>query len=159
MISFSDKGESIAILVVDDHPAVLFGLQQLLEKEPGFEVVGAACSCKELCSKAAHLSPDVVVMDLEMDDSSGAEAVARLRKQHYDGHIVVYSAHDERDLVLKLLDFNVRGYVTKASSREYVWEAIRAVVDGRLYFDPTIAPLIMGTRLGRNEPVGQSGTD
>ena len=159
MISFAGKGESIAILVVDDHPVVLNGLQQLLEKEPDFEVVGAACSCHELCSLAAHLSPDVVVMDLEMDDSTGTEAVARLRNQEYDGHIVVYSAHDERELVLKLINFNVRGYVTKASSREYVGEAIHAVVDGGFYLDPTIAPIVMGSRPERNEPAGKPEAD
>jgi DNA-binding NarL/FixJ family response regulator len=136
--------DRISILVVDDHPAVRYGLVELLDKEPDFEVVGAAASCKELCSKATDLQPDVVVMDLEMDDSSGAEAVARLRRQRHKGHIVVFSAHDQPELVLEVLELNVQGYIKKAASRRYLCEAIRAATHGGLYLDPCVAPKVLG---------------
>lgn len=143
-MSIRDPSVCASILVVDDHPVVRYGLVQLLEGEADFEVIGAASSCEELCRKAADLSPDIVLMDLEMGDSSGVEAVARLRRQRYRGHIVVFSAHDDRDLVLKALELNVRGYVKKASSHELLCEAIRAVTDGGLYLDASVAPKIVG---------------
>lgn len=138
----ANVSEQVSILLADDHPAVRYGLVQLFEGEPDFDVVGEAANCQELCAKAADLRPDIVVMDLEMDDSSGAEAVERLRRQHHDGHIVVFSAHDEAELVLEVLQLNVQGYVKKASSNDCLCEAVRAVTHGGFYLDPAVAPKV-----------------
>lgn len=135
---------------------VRYGLAQLLNEQADFEVVGEAKSCRELCILAADLHPDIVVMDLEMDDSTGAEAVRRLREQNPEGHVVVFSAHDEEDVVLEVLRLNVQGYVKKASSHQCLCEAVRTVTHGGLYLDPAVAPKVTGhltsSRVPRTRP-------
>ena len=155
MADSRDLPRRVSILVVDDHPAVRYGLARFLDDEPDFEVVGQAASCQELCIKAADLKPDVVLMDLEMNDSSGAEAVKRLRQQRHDGHIVVFSAHGKEDLVLEVLKLNVQAYVKKASSHECLCEAIRSVTHGGLYLDPAVAPKVT-SRLTHSTPPAES---
>jgi DNA-binding NarL/FixJ family response regulator len=149
-----------SILVADDHPVVRYGLARLLDDQPDFKVVGEAESCEELCILAADLQPDIVVMDLEMDDASGSDAVRRLRAQSPDGHIVVFTAHDEEDLVLEVLQLHVQGYVKKASSHECICAAVRTVTHGGLYLDPAVAPKVAGhltslhTRRARSSKIG-----
>ena len=145
----------VSILIVDDHPVVRLSLSHMFSGQPEFEVVGEAANCRELCSKVEDLHPDVVLLDLEMDDSTGSEAVARLRRQKHKGHIVVFSAHDEPWLVLELLKLDVQGYVVKDSPQADLCEAIRVVSHGGMYLDPALAKKIGSQIAGRGPAKGE----
>ena len=149
---------STTILVADDHPVVRFGVISLLDGQPDFKVVGEAHNCAMLADRLAVLSPDVVLLDLELGDACGNEALTLLRKTYPDLKIVVFTAHDDDAHVLDAVTAGVQGFVIKGSSNETLTEAIRIVARGGSYLDASITPKVL-TQLSRKTPEGDRLTN
>jgi NarL family two-component system response regulator LiaR len=153
----SDRGENraaaarrIEVLVADDHALVRLGISSLLEEQPGINVVGEAGSCRECCHKAAALKPDVVVLDLEMEDCGGVEAIERLADAAPEARAVVFTAHVDDCLVSEVIKAGALGYVPKTASPRHLVDAVRTVCAGRAYLDPSVSSLVMGKLSRRN---------
>lgn len=144
--SVSERGVNrpIRILVVDDHPVVRYGLVGLLSAEADFEVVGEAASCAECCEKISELSPDVVVLDLEMEDACGAEALTRVRNTDPDVRTIVYTAYDNDWRVVDAVKNGVDGYLMKETPTQNIFDAIRIVNKGGSFLDPAVTSKVMG---------------
>jgi NarL family two-component system response regulator LiaR len=141
----------IRILVADDHAVIRLGIVALLETRPGFEVVGEAASGLECCKKAAALKPDVVILDLEMGDCGGVQAIERLSEAAPDARVVVFTAHVNDCLVSDVIGTGALGYVPKTASSRHLVDAVRTVHGGGAYLDPSISSLVMG-RLSHRGP-------
>jgi DNA-binding NarL/FixJ family response regulator len=81
------------VLLVDDHAVVRGGLQALLDREPGIEVVGEAEDGEHAIRAADRLRPDVILMDLEMPGTGGVEATRRIAETHSTTKVVVLTSH------------------------------------------------------------------
>ena len=149
---------STTILVADDHPVVRFGIISLLDSQPDFKVIGEADSCAKLCERLEALEPDVVLLDLELGDACGAEALVTLRKQHPDLKIVVFTAHDDDAHVLEAVTAGVQGYVVKGSANDTLCNAVRSVAKGGSYLDASITPKVI-SQLSRKTPDGDRLTN
>src|SRR5579883_1622013 len=82
----------IRILVADDHPIVREGLVAILSTQPDFSVVGQAATGSEVVRMVTELRPDVLLLDLEMPDMDGVEALHRLRDAHVPVRVIVFTA-------------------------------------------------------------------
>lgn len=131
------------ILIIDNQPVFRFGLERLLNAESDLEVVGEASSCRQACPLAATLQPDVVILDLELEDATGSEAIVRLREQFPAVRAMVYTDIVDRRLVAEALRFNVRGYVLKRSAPDQLLAATRTVAAGGYYLDPAISSAVL----------------
>jgi two-component system, NarL family, response regulator LiaR len=131
--------DPLSILIADDHPVIRYALLRLFRDQADFEVVGEAASCSELCSKAVELRPDVVVLDLELDDATGPEGVVRLRALNSDCRILVFTARDAEDLALEILRHDLQGVVIKSASAAHLCRVVRAMTRRSLYLDPAVA--------------------
>jgi DNA-binding NarL/FixJ family response regulator len=140
----------VRILVVDDHPVVRFGLCALLRSQPDFEVVGEAASCAEACEALAKAAPDVVILDLELGDANGAEALSRVRAVSPRVPVIVFTAHDNDWRVVEAVRVGLQGYLVKGTRAETLCEAVRVVDRGGYYLDPAVTSLVMG-QVGRND--------
>lgn len=134
----------IRILVVDDHPVVRYGLLCLLDQQPGIDVVGEAGTCKECGDGVAALRPDVVILDLEMDDSQDCEALTCLRSTHPETRIIVFTSYDEPWRVDDVIRLGAQGYLVKGTSAAHIVEAIHAVNQGGTFLDPSIVSTLLG---------------
>jgi len=134
---------SSRILIIDNQPVFRFGLERLLNAEPDIEVVGQASSCHEACPLVTTLQPDVVVLDLELEDATGSEAIIRLRERFPGLRAMVYTDIVDRQLVAQALRYNVRGYVLKKSSPDQLLAATRTVAAGGYYLDPAISSAVL----------------
>jgi two-component system, NarL family, response regulator NreC len=147
-----DEGEvnqrplkKVSILLVDDHKVLRDGLRYLLETEPDLAVVGEASTAEQAIELANSLLPDIIVMDLNLPDISGLEAIKRIRQQNQRSRIIVLSMHSRREFVVPAIEAGCDGYVPKSSTHNSLLQAIRAVLQGERYLHPTVATVLMKT--------------
>ncbi len=121
---------SIRIVLADDHPVVRWGIRSMLEKASDLVVVGEAGGGEEALRLVEHLSPDVLLLDMEMPDISGLEVARRLLADGSPVHVLALSAHDDEQYIFGLLDHGAAGYLTKDEAPSTIVEAVRGVARG-----------------------------
>ncbi len=135
----------LRVLVVDDHPMVRRGTCEILTEDPEIEVVGIGANGLEALSETARLQPDVVLMDLSMPQMDGVEATKQLRERDPRLGIVILSAHDEDDHVLRALQAGANGYLLKTSSEEQILKAVKLAAQGQAaILQPEVSRIVLG---------------
>ncbi len=129
---------SIRILVADDHPVVRDGLVAILSTQPDFEVVGTAANGREVVAQFDQLNPDVLLLDLEMPEMDGVEALKALHGQGIDVRVIVFTAFDTDERILGAVQAGAQGYLLKGAPREELFEAIRIVNGGGSLLQPIV---------------------
>ncbi len=151
----------IRILVADDHPVVRDGLIAVLGTQPDFAVVGEASTGTETVERAERLHPDVVLLDLEMPELDGVEAIRRLRESAPDVHVLVFTAFDTDERIIGAVQAGARGYLLKGVPRNDIFQAIRVISQGGSLLQPIVASKLMQhiSHEGAQEPVAESLTE
>ena len=131
--------KNIRILISDDHPVVRTGLSGMLSGEQDLEVVGEATNGSEAVALANRLIPDVILMDLRMPEMDGVEAISRIKDRHPEMNILVLTTYESDADILRALEGGATGYMLKDTPREDLFEAIRAVAEGKSPLAPDVA--------------------
>jgi DNA-binding NarL/FixJ family response regulator len=126
--------ESFRVVIADDHSVVRQGIRGVLEEIDGLEVVGEAGDGIEALDMVISLSPDVVVLDINMPERSGLEVTMALREEENPARVLVLSMHDDPEYVLQAVRAGADGYVLKDVSPAELRDAIIAVHEGRDHF-------------------------
>jgi len=134
---------AIRVLLADDHVIVRRGLHYLLERSPGFEVVGEAADGREAVKMAEELNPDVVVMDIAMPNLNGLDATAQIVKKNPAVGVVILSMYSDETYLVRALSAGAKGYLLKDSAEADLIRAVEAVSQGRPFFSPTIARTLL----------------
>jgi DNA-binding NarL/FixJ family response regulator len=147
--------KKIKIIIADDHILVRQSIAVALQTNKKFEVVGQADNGRVLIDLVKQLSPDVIVLDLEMPVMNGWEAMEYLREHHPDCKIVVVSMHFDALFIKDLVEKGARGFLPKNSDFETLINAIHEVNDLGYFFSKKISPNIVKELLMSNaiEPV------
>src|SRR5262249_11394755 len=127
----------LRILVVDDHPMVRAGLRSMLSGGD-VEVVGEAGSGGEAVERAAVLSPDLVLLGVELPDIGGVETLTRLKRNAPRVPVLMVTMHDDPAMVRRAVEAGAAGYVLKGIGRRELLAAVRAVRDGDSVLDPAL---------------------
>lgn len=135
---------SIRILLVDDHELMRQGLRSILERDSELQVVGEAEGGRQAVELAAKLSPDVVVMDVVMEDMNGIEATRQIRAACPGARVIALSSHSDARYVNNILDAGACGYVLKANAYDDLRRAIAAAVRGKSYLCPDVTAAVVG---------------
>ena len=130
---------SIKILLADDHEIILDGLCSLIEKEPDMEVVGQARDGHMAVRLARELSPEIVIMDINMPNLNGVEAASQIIANVPGAKIIALSVHSDKRFVARMLKAGAKGYLMKNSAFKELVLAIRAVSKNEMYLSPNIA--------------------
>ena len=136
-------GSVIRVLVVDDHPVVRFGLKQMLASEDDIKVVGELDSVQSIGELLPDLRPDVVLLDLELGDAHGVDALRRVREEAPDLHIIIYTSHSEEERIIQAAELGVDGYLLKGSRKEQIVSAVRTVHEGGTALESSVAAKLM----------------
>lgn len=131
----------IRIMLADDHNLFRQGLQRILEKQEGFEVVAEASSGLEAIEMARVHQPDVAIMDIAMQELNGIEATAQLLKQSPRTGVLILSMYSDERYVIRAVKAGARGYLLKDTVEEGLIEAIQQVYAGQPFFSPSVAQL------------------
>lgn len=121
------------VLIVDDHPVVREGLSQVINEEADLMVCGMVASARQALTAVEQLTPDVVVADITLEDSSGLELIKNLKATHPHLPVLALSMHDEALYAERVLRAGGRGYVMKAEAPRTLLTALRAVLRGEIH--------------------------
>ncbi len=127
---------TIKIVIADDHLIIRQGLRLILETEPDFDLVGEAGDGAEAMQVCAQTHPQVVLMDLRMPGMDGLTAIETLRTEQPEVAVVILTTFNEDDLMLRGLQAGARGYLLKDTTREALFNAIRAAARGETLLAP-----------------------
>jgi DNA-binding NarL/FixJ family response regulator len=127
---------------VDDHPLVREWLTNLINQEPDFEVCGQTGTAREALGLIETLSPRIVVVDISLDGGSGLELIKDVKAIHPKVDLIVLSMHDEMLYAERAMRAGAAGYIMKREATEKVLDAIRAVIQGELYFSNTVNAML-----------------
>jgi putative two-component system response regulator len=129
---FPDRPDEtrIRVLVVDDHAMFVESLARLLGGAPDVTVVGEAASVAEAVAKAGAYQPDVVLMDFELPDGTGVDALHRVKGVSPGSRVVMLTGRTDRSALTRALDAGCAGFVTKLQASEQLLDAIRAAYEG-----------------------------
>lgn len=134
----------IRVLLVDDHPLVLEGIRSVLETYEHIEVVGAAESAKQGLKIALSTKPDVVLMDINMPEMNGIDAIELFKDQLPSARLLMLSMHDSREYISTSTMYGASGYVLKDVSTSEIIAAIEKVAQGGTYFSTGVSEVLMG---------------
>jgi DNA-binding NarL/FixJ family response regulator len=139
------NGDALRLLIADDHPAFRAGLRLLLESLSDFEidVVGEAENGEQALAAAIELSPDVIVMDLQMPGLGGIETTRRVVAAAPHVRVLVLTMFEDENSVFAALRAGAHGYVLKGAGQEQLARAIQAVSEGESIFSPAIAKRVI----------------
>ncbi len=131
------------IMLVDDHPLVREWLANLINEEEDFEVCGAAGNAREALGLLGMVEPQIVIVDISLEGGSGLELIKDIKAIYPNVEAVVLSMHDEMLYAERAMNAGAAGYVMKREATEKVLEALRAVVQGQLYYSHAVNAMLV----------------
>ncbi len=137
------------VLIADDHPIVREGLRAVVATLPDFELTASAASGAEAVSLAAANPPDVVVMDLHMEDLDGVAATRQILAAHPRAVVLVLTMYEHDDMLIAALRAGARGYLLKGASHMDIARALRAVAAGEAVFGSGVAEQVLARITGQ----------
>lgn len=132
---------SIRLVVADDQPLMRRALCDFFEDEPGFEVLGQANNGSEAIEMGRSLHPDAILMDLDMPEVSGVEAIQQLTADT-DIRCIALTTFSSMDWVLAALRAGASGYLVKDAAPEMIVDAVRDVVNDTMALSPSVVELL-----------------
>ena len=155
--------DQIRLLLADDHAVVRSGLRMLLEAQPDMTIIGEAETGQEAIRRVAELSPDVVLMDIEMPGMNGIEATRRIKASAPAAAVLALTMYEDDQYFFEMLRAGASGYVPKRAAPDELVSAIRAVSRGEVFLYPSLAGRLVQDYLrrgpaGEGEPPGDELT-
>jgi len=139
----------IRTLIVDDHPVVRFGLSKMLGSDDSIEIVAAIESMRELLEVLEETEFDVMLLDLELGDANGVEAIKLVREKCPDARIIIYTSHEDDKRIVQAAELGTDGYLLKGCRKQDLIAGIHTVFRGGTALDPSVAAKIMQHMNGR----------
>jgi len=146
--------KKLRILLADDHTLVRQGLRRILEEKTDWEVVAEAHDGREAVLRTVELKPDLVIMDIAMPQLNGTEATRQITRKAPDVQVLVLSMHMDESYVLQTLRAGARGYLLKDSVDADLLRAVTAVSEGKSFFSPAVAKMMLDDYMRHLEQQG-----
>ena len=130
---------NIRVLLADDHALVLAGIRALVEELGGTQIVAEANNGREAVALAKQHKPDLVIMDISMQELNGIEATAQIMAEVPTTKVLILSMHTTEDFVRRAIKSGAAGYLVKDSAPLDLKMAIAAVLRGEIYLSPRVS--------------------
>ena len=143
----------IKVLIADDQEIVCEGLKRILQSDPEIKVIGIANNGQQALDLINHQTPDIVLMDLQMPIMNGVQAIRQLRKTHPDLPVLVLTTYMDDKWLFDAIRAGATGYLLKDRPRHELLEAIKGMVSGEAYLDPSVAKKVLNQVASAPEPI------
>lgn len=147
------------VIIVDDHPIVREGLENLINQESDLEVCGQASDANQAMKVIMALNPDTVIVDICLKEKNGLELIKDIKVLYPNLPILALSMHDESLYAERVLRAGAKGYIMKHQATENVVKAIRKVIRGQLYISDKMTEKIMSKLVDKKTEADDSPID
>ena len=139
----------IKVGIVEDNKTLREGFETLLNRTPGFQCVCTSDTVADALKKIPKAQPDVVLMDIQLPDSTGVECTARIKEMMPAVHIVIVTVYEDSERIFQALRAGACGYLLKRAQPERIIDAIREAHEGGVPMTPEIARKVIGQFRGQ----------
>ena len=147
------------VFIVDDHPIVRQGLEQLINQEIDFTVCGDAGDIPQALRAIADAHPDIVIVDISLGHSSGIKFIENLISRYPDLFILILSMHEESVYAERCLGAGARGYIMKQEPPEKVISALKKIMNGEIFISDKLSIKLLHKIVNRKSGVYTSPID
>jgi DNA-binding NarL/FixJ family response regulator len=143
------RAEKTTILLVDDHALFRVGMRNILEKEPGMEIIGEAEDTRGAFDLAVQLSPDIILMDLSLPPPGGIETTQRIKRELPSAGIIVLAVNEDEDALFDAIKAGAAAFILKDVSPDDLVAIIRRVAAGeylindKVFAKPAVASRVL----------------
>lgn len=130
--------KSLRILLVDDHDVVRMGLNALLSRQDGFEIVAEASNAEQAKRYALYYKPDVIVMDVRLPGKSGIQATREIKNEMPAMKIIMLTSYGDEELLFDAIRAGANGYVLKQIGSDDLIRALNTIQQGDSLLDPKL---------------------
>ncbi len=153
------KKKRARIVIVDDHPAVREALALRIGRQHDLEVCGEAADMGEALRLVAETQPDVAVIDISLKTGSGIDLIKRIKDRNHRVRMLVWSMHSEALYGERALRAGALGYINKDQATDKIVEAIRRVLEGKVFLSDALADRMLHRAVGGREEIQRSPFD
>lgn len=146
---------TVNIMITDDHSMIREGLKNLLELDGDIKVIEEAVNGEDCLEKLKTVSPDVLLLDINMPKKNGLEVLKVLKDKNSNLKVLILTVHNEIEYLLKAVEIGVNGYILKDSESSELKKAIFSIIDGEDYIQPSLIPLLNSKMIEKNEDEGK----
>ncbi len=139
------------ILIIDDHTLFREGLRAIIERNPGYEVIGEAGNSREGLQLVEKYKPDLVLVDISLPDRSGIELTRDIIKLSSKTRIIIVSMHSKTDYIVKAFQAGATGYVIKESAATKLLQGIGSVLKVDYFMDAAVSQKVVEKLAGIKE--------
>ena len=137
----------IKVLIADDHAIVRTGLRAVLKSEPTLELVGEATGGFEAIELVDKTHPDILILDLSMPDLDGIAVTKQIKPLYPDLRILILTVHEDEALLREAIKAGTSGYILKRAAEAELIAAIRIIMRGDLYVEPSMVRALLSDSL------------
>ena len=141
---------SASIVIADVHPLIRAGMASLIESEDNFKLLGQASSGSQAVEMCERLQPDLLLIDLNMPDCDGIEAIGRISARRPDAKIIILSGHEREEDADRGMRAGASAYMLKSAPLDDLMACIHTVLSGKKYMMPELA-LKLASRIHGNQ--------
>jgi DNA-binding NarL/FixJ family response regulator len=149
-----DPDDIIRVAIADDHMLFRAGVKTALSMKKDIRMVAEADNGMQLLNLLKHITPDVVLLDIQMPIMDGIATLPEIKRLYPDVKVVMLTMHNDHSMISKLMELGANAYLTKNSDSEVIYEAVKTVYEQEYFFNQlTNKALIDGLRLKRQAEV------
>lgn len=129
----------IKVLIADNHPIVRMGIKNVLNSVSDFEIIDDVATTTELFTKLTTLTPDVVILEMDIPEINGIASLRKLKQEYPDIKVLIYSGQSEDVYALSTIRAGAFGYLSKTADLDYIISAVRKVSEGNMFITNELA--------------------
>jgi DNA-binding NarL/FixJ family response regulator len=136
----------VKVILADDHPIFMSGLQQIIEEDENIEIAGIAMNGEKALEIIYELKPDIAILDIDMPKMTGLEVLRSMNETKTKTKVVFLTVYESEDMFDEAMELGTNGYVLKDCAVNDIVECIHKVNDGNYYISPTISNFVVTRR-------------
>ncbi len=143
------------IVIADHHPITRKGITCLLKKDPNFSIVGKANNGNELFQKLEELNPDILIMEIDMPQISGINALRGIKAKFPELRVLIFSTHPEEIYALRSIKSGAAGYVPKTASPKIFLKALKQIRKGGIFLNEELTSTFTSRNVGETSAISR----